>query len=73
VATAVAAWFSACEFAMPNIPGCWCRLVPDAGVFLATPRNISGITFLVLLANAVALLAIETVRAAAARLHVARW
>ncbi len=63
---AIAAWFTACEFASPQFfpyfQGVAWYQTPN--VFLASATTgVAGITFLVLLANAVALQAIETLRA----------
>jgi apolipoprotein N-acyltransferase len=63
---AIAAWFTACEFANPHFfpyfqGVAWYR---TPSLFLASATTgVAGITFLVLLANAVALQAIEAVRA----------
>ena len=62
---AIAAWFSACEFASPHFfpyfQGVAWYQTPS--VFLASATTgVTGITFLVLLANAVAVQAIETAR-----------
>jgi len=62
---AIAAWFSACEFASPHLfpyfQGVAWYQTPS--VFLASATTgVTGITFLVLLANAVALQAIESAR-----------
>lgn len=63
---AIAAWFTACEFLgpqfFPYFQGVAWYQTP--ALFLATAMTgVAGITFLVLLANAVALQALETVRA----------
>ena len=63
---AIAAWFTACEFASPQffpyVQGVAWYQTPS--VFLASATTgVAGITFLVLLANAVALQAIETLHA----------
>ncbi len=62
---AIAAWFTACEFASPQFfpyfQGVAWYQTPS--LFLASATTgVAGITFLVLLANAVALQAIETLR-----------